>query len=81
VQKNVKHDACSVYRFVITTSSSIYITHLTSKCVANQAQTVVFDTIQKENQKIIGDYIEARKTESNVSNNFQRLIGNTLHYL
>jgi hypothetical protein len=49
--------------------------------VANQAQTVVFDTIQKENQKIIGDYIEARKTESNVSNNFQRLIGNTLHYL
>jgi len=27
-----------------------------------QAQTVIFDTIQKENLKIIDDYVEAKNT-------------------
>jgi hypothetical protein len=51
--------------------------------MARQAQTqaVIFDTIQKENLKIINDYVEARKTESNISKNFQKLSVNTLNYL
>ena len=40
------------------------------------SQTVVLAL--RENQKIIDSYIDARKTESNVSQNFQTLIGNTL---
>jgi len=46
-----------------------------------QAQSVIFDTIQKQNQKIMADYVEARKTESNISKNFQKLSVNTLNYL
>jgi hypothetical protein len=49
--------------------------------VARQAQTVIFDTIQKENQKIIDDYVEAKKTEINIAKNFQKLSVNTLNYL
>jgi integrase len=42
-----------------------------------------FDTIQNDNHKIIGDYIEARKTETgiNISANFQSLAMRTLNYL
>jgi integrase/recombinase XerD len=42
-----------------------------------------FDTVQNENHKIIGDYIEARKTETgvNISANFQSLAMRTLNYL
>ena len=46
-----------------------------------QSQTVIFDTIQKGNLKIIDDYMEARKTESNIAKNFQKLSVNTLNYL
>jgi len=46
-----------------------------------QAQTVIFDTIQKENLKIIDDYMEAKKTENNIAKNFQKLSINTLTYL
>ena len=42
----------------------------------NQAQTVVLAL--RENQEIIDSYIDARKIESNVSQNFQTLNGNTL---
>lgn len=40
------------------------------------SQTVVLTL--RENQKIIDSYVDARKTKSNVSQNFQTLIGNTL---
>ena len=43
-----------------------------------QAQTVIFDTIQKENLRIIDDYMEAKKTENNIAKNFQKLLINTL---
>jgi hypothetical protein len=46
-----------------------------------QAQAVTFDVqIDKEAQKIIDDYIDARNTEANISNNFQRLSAKTLYY-
>ena len=41
----------------------------------------VFDPIQNENQKIIDDYIEARKTESNIAKDFQKLAARTIHSL
>jgi integrase/recombinase XerD len=47
---------------------------------ANQAEALIFDAVQKENQKAIDNYIEARKTESNISSNFQQLSINTLNY-
>ena len=41
----------------------------------------VSDPIQNENQKIIDDYIEARKTESNIAKDFQKLAARTIHSL
>ncbi|MDW0213111.1 MAG: hypothetical protein QOA16_02880 [Nitrososphaeraceae archaeon] len=41
----------------------------------------VSNAIQNENQKIIDDYIEARKTESNLSINFQNLVARTINSL
>jgi integrase/recombinase XerD len=41
----------------------------------------VYHHTQKDNQKIIHDYIEAKKTENNISSNFQKLAIRTLIYL
>ncbi|MDW0232428.1 MAG: tyrosine-type recombinase/integrase, partial [Nitrososphaeraceae archaeon] len=41
----------------------------------------VSNAIQNENQKIIDDYIEARKTESNLSINFRNLVARTINSL
>ena len=39
------------------------------------------NTFALENQKIIADYLEARKTESNLSINFQTLVTKTINFL
>ena len=46
-----------------------------------RTENVTFDQIQTENDKIIIDYIEARKTENNISPNFQKLAVRTLNYI
>jgi site-specific recombinase XerD len=49
--------------------------------VETRTENVTFDQIQTENDKIIIDYIEARKTENNISPNFQKLAVRTLNYI
>lgn len=44
-------------------------------------ENVTYDRQRNENQIIIDGYIEARKTEANISRNFQRLIMRTVNYL
>ena len=41
----------------------------------------VSDQMQNENLKIMADYLEARKTESNLSSNFQKLVTRTINSL
>ena len=45
-----------------------------------QEQTIIYD-IKTQNQKIINDYFEARKTETNLANSTQVVINNTLNRL
>lgn len=49
--------------------------------MATGVENITFDQTQAENNKIIDDYVEARKTETNISKNFQRLILRTVNYL
>ena len=42
-------------------------------------KNVSYDHLQNQNQKIINHYLEARKTESNISNNFQKLVARTIN--
>jgi integrase len=49
--------------------------------VEASTENVTYDRLRNENQKILDDYIEARKTEANISKNFQRLILRTVNYL
>jgi len=49
--------------------------------VETRTENVTFDEIQTENDKIIIDYIEARKTENNISPNIQKLAVRTLNYI
>ena len=44
-------------------------------------ENVTFYQIQTEYEKIIIDYIKARKTENNISPNFQKLAVMTLNYI
>jgi integrase len=44
------------------------------------AKEVIFEP-QKQNQKILSDYIEARKTETNISESFQKLISRAVNSL
>lgn len=44
-------------------------------------ENVTYDRQQNENQRILDDYIEARKIENNISKSFQRLIIRTVNYL
>jgi len=47
---------------------------------ASTEQSIVYD-IQTQNQKIIKDYFEARKTETNLSASTQVVMNNTLNRL
>jgi hypothetical protein len=49
--------------------------------VETRTENVTFDQIQTENDKIIIDYIETRKTENDISPNFQKLAVRTLNYI
>jgi integrase/recombinase XerD len=46
-----------------------------------QEQTIISYDIKRQNQKIINDYFEARKTETNLANSTQVVINNTLNRL
>jgi site-specific recombinase XerD len=49
--------------------------------VETSTENVTYDRQQNENQRILDDYIEARKIENNIPKNFQRLIIRTVNYL
>jgi hypothetical protein len=46
---------------------------------ASTEQSFISYDIKTQNQKIINDYFEARKTETNLANSTQIVINNTLN--
>ena len=51
-----------------------------TECQTNPLDKIRIQQIQNENQKIIDDYVEARKIETNITNYTQLNIIKTLKY-